>query len=95
MAFWIYIVKCSDGSYYTGHTDNLELRLAAHHSGEFRSYTSNKRPVELVYAQEFPTRIEALQHERQVKGWSRAKKEALIRGDWKVLSRLSSGSSSK
>jgi tRNA/rRNA methyltransferase len=88
MAFWIYIVKCSDGSYYTGHTDDLERRLAAHQSGGFKGYTSSKRPVQLMYTQEFPTRLEALEHERQVKRWSRVKKRALTRRDWEEISRL-------
>ena len=89
MAFWAYILKCADGSYYTGHTDDLELRLAQHHSGHFVDcYTRSRRPLELMWAADFPTRIEALESERQIKNWSRAKKEALIRSDWKSLSIL-------
>lgn len=89
MAFWVYILKCSDGSYYTGHTDELERRIAEHVAGEFRGcYTYQRRPVELVFSQDFPTRDEALRAERQIKGWSRAKKLAMINGDWETVSRL-------
>jgi len=85
--FWIYILKCSDGSYYTGHTDNLELRMAQHVSGYFPGcYTSSRLPLHLVYSQEIDTREAALSAERQIKGWSRKKKEALIRGDWEAVS---------
>ena len=87
MAFWTYILKCADGSYYTGHTDDLEQRLAQHQSGYFPNcYTRTRRPIELVWASDFPSRIEALQSERTIKNWSRAKKEALIASDWEKLS---------
>src|SRR5713226_8440938 len=88
MAFWVYILKCADGSYYTGHTDDLNKRVGEHQSGELHGYTWDKRPVTLAFAQEFLTREEALASERQVKGWSRKKKEAMIRGDWNEVSRL-------
>ena len=89
MAFWAYIIKCADGSYYTGHTDDLELRVAQHHSGHFEGcYTFTRRPLELVWVSNFPSRIEALESERRIKGWSRVKKEALIREDWAALQRL-------
>ena len=89
MAFWAYILRCADASYYTGHTDDLELRIAQHHSGHFPGcYTVRRRPLELVWAGDFPTRIEALEAERRIKNWSRAKKEALIASDWKRLSFL-------
>ena len=86
MAFWAYILKCSDGRYYTGHTENLEVRFAQHQAGGYCDFTSRRRPVKLVWAQDFPTRIEALEAERRIKSWSRAKKEALIRSDWEALS---------
>ena len=89
MTFYVYILRCSDGSYYTGHTDYLERRLAAHELGEVRGYTSNRRPVRLVFAEGFPTREDAFARERQIKGWSRDKKGALIGRDWGRLSRLS------
>jgi predicted GIY-YIG superfamily endonuclease len=88
MSFWVYILKCADSSYYTGHTDNLEKRFAEHQSGELKGYTFNKRPIKLVFSQAFPTREEALASEQQIKGWSRKKKEAMIRGDWAEISRL-------
>ena len=89
MAFWAYIVRCSDGSYYVGHTDDLELRIAQHHVGHFPDcYTFSRRPLELVWASDFPSRIEALETERRIKGWSRVKKEALFREDWAALQRL-------
>ena len=89
MIFHVYILKCSDNSYYTGHTDNLEQRLAQHQQRYFRScYTATRLPVVLVYSQSFATREEALSSERQIKGWSRKKKEAMMRGDWNEVSRL-------
>lgn len=91
MSFWVYILRCADGSYYTGHTDNLEKRVAEHQSGTIASYTATRRPVELVYYQTFPSREEALAAEMRVKGWSRKKKEAMIRGDWKEVQRLAWG----
>jgi len=89
MRAWLYILKCADGSYYTGSTNNLSLRLAQHQAGEGGDYTRRRLPVELVYVQEFPSEHEAFLRERQVKGWSRAKKEALIRGDFEALVELS------
>ena len=89
MAFWVYILQCADGSYYTGHTDNIEGRIGQHQAGEIPGYTHNRRPVKVVYADYCPTRLEALAMERRIKGWSRAKKEALIAGDWDRLQTLS------
>ena len=88
MAFWTYMLRCADGTYYTGHTDNLELRLAQHRSGALEGYTSRRLPVELVWCEEFGERSDALEAERKFKGWSRAKKEALIRGDWAAVQRF-------
>lgn len=82
------MLKCADGLFYVGHTDDLESRFAAHQSGLTGSFTKNRRPVELVWSQEFSKREEALAAERQIKGWSRAKKKALIAGDWDLISRL-------
>lgn len=81
MSFFVYILRCADGTFYTGHTDDLERRMAEHDAGTFEGYTSLRKPLKLMWSQEFPTRDEAIQRERQVKGWSRAKKEALIRDD--------------
>lgn len=78
----VYILKCADNSYYVGSTTNLERRLNEHQKGYSSGYTSTRRPVELVWSAEFPTRAEAFHFERQIKGWTRAKKEAMIRGDW-------------
>jgi predicted GIY-YIG superfamily endonuclease len=82
---WVYILRCGDGSYYAGHTTNLELRLAEHKAGEIEGWTRHRLPVELVFAQEMPTTDEAFLAERRIKGWSRAKKEALIAGDWDTI----------
>jgi tRNA/rRNA methyltransferase len=87
MSFWTYILRLSNGIYYTGHTDDLDRRIAEHQSGAIKGYTHDKRPVELMWVDEFPTRAEALEAELRVKSWSRAKKEALIRGDWAEVSR--------
>ncbi|MDO8462236.1 MAG: GIY-YIG nuclease family protein [Deltaproteobacteria bacterium] len=88
---WLYILKCRDGSYYTGTAANPEKRLAEHQQGLEGSYTYNKRPVELVFANEFPSWPEAIAREIQIKKWSRKKKEALIKEDWEALKRLSKG----
>ena len=92
MAFWVYILKCSDGSYYTGHTENLEVRVIQHQHGVTGGYTSTRLPVELVFSQAFPTRLEAIASECQIKGFSSEKKEAMMRGDWDEVSRLACGS---
>ncbi len=70
MAFWVYLLRCADGKYYTGHTDDLERRVAEHQSGAFLGYTSKRRPVTLVWSEYFQTRTEALEAERVVGGWS-------------------------
>ena len=88
MSFYLYILRCSDNSYYTGHTDDLEERLEKHQRGEHSGYTSARRPVELAFSHLFPSRDEAFRAEQQVKGWSRRKKEALIMGDWDSLRQL-------
>jgi tRNA/rRNA methyltransferase len=85
MAFHVYLLRCSDGSLYTGHTENLEARLAAHQRGTMAGYTKTRRPVTLAWSADFPTREEALAAEVQIKRWSRAKKEALIASDWDLL----------
>ncbi|MDD5057147.1 MAG: GIY-YIG nuclease family protein [Sideroxydans sp.] len=91
MSFWIYILRCADNSYYTGHTDKLEQRIAEHQQGVCGGYTSTRLPVQLVFSQACPTREEALAAEQQIKGWSRKKKEAMLRGDWAEVSRLAKG----
>lgn len=82
------MLRCADDSYYIGHTDELEKRILQHQSGDLGGYTATRRPVDLVFTQEFSSREEALAAELQVKGWSRKKKKALVHGDWAQLSRL-------
>ena len=86
MAFWCYILRCADGRYYTGHTDNLERRIGQHQAGGHCAFTAQRQPVELVWCQAFPSRLEALEAERRISPWSRKKKEALIASDWAALS---------
>lgn len=83
---FVYILKCADDTYYVGMTMNIERRLSEHQSGHsVGSYTFSRRPVVFEWSAEFPTRREAFAFEQQIKGWGRAKKEALIRGDWDGL----------
>jgi putative endonuclease len=89
MAVYVYILKCRDGSYYVGSANDLERRLHEHQTGFYGGYTSTRRPVELVWSEVFEHAAEAVVVERQIKGWSRAKKEALIRGDWPLVRTLS------
>lgn len=89
MKGYMYILKCADDSYYTGSTKDLELRLQQHQSGEGANHTKKHLPVELVYFEEFDRIDEAFYREKQVQGWSRKKKEALINGDFDKLSHLS------
>ena len=91
MSFWVYILRCADGSYYTGHTEDLEKRLVEHATGQIAGYTATRGPVRLIFSEEFSTREEALAAERRIKGWSRKKKEAMMRGDWVEVSRLAKG----
>ncbi|PSJ38987.1 GIY-YIG nuclease family protein [Allosphingosinicella deserti] len=88
MSFWAYMLHCADRTFYVGHTDNLDTRIAQHVTGALGGYTSTRLPVILVWSAEFPSRYEALAAERQIKGWSRAKKLALIRGAWALISAL-------
>src|SRR5699024_5367315 len=77
---WMYILECSDGSYYTGSTNDLERRLAQHQAGKGANHTKKRLPVKLVYYEEFQRVDKAYYREKQVQGWSRKKKEALIQG---------------
>jgi len=88
MDFFAYLLRCCDGSYYSGHTDDIDLRMAQHKTGALGGYTAGRRPVTLVWSDNFPTRDEAFAAERKLKGWSRAKKEALIAGDWERIQAL-------
>jgi putative endonuclease len=86
----VYILKCSDNSYYVGVTSDLEKRIKQHEQGEFwYCYTFNRRPVQLMFYREFDSNMKAIGFEKQVKRWSRAKKEALINGDIEKLKKLS------
>ena len=86
-----YMLRCADGSYYVGSTrTKLEARIAEHNHHRFAGYTSARLPVTLVWSQEFQRITDAIAAERQIKGWNRAKKEALIAGDFAEIRRLAS-----
>jgi len=87
--YWVYILKCSDGSYYTGVTNDLERRVFQHNAGSGGSYTKSRRPVKLVFCEVFGNILDAIAAEKQIKGWRRSKKEALIAGDWDKIVELS------
>ena len=84
--YTVYILKCADDSYYTGVTNNIDLRFRQHNDGVNKgAYTHSRRPVKLVFTSRFYNIIDAISAEKQIKGWSRRKKEAIIDGDWKAL----------
>ena len=86
---WVYILECSDKSYYTGVTNNLERRLSEHNSGIHKGYTSTRLPAKLLFSEEFNDPRTAIEREKQIKDWSRSKKEALIKSDYNLLTELS------
>jgi putative endonuclease len=87
--YWVYMLRCADNSLYVGITNNLELRVGQHQLGVDRGcYTFERRPVTLVHSSDFSNVDDAIRWEKQLKGWSRAKKLALIDGDWKTVSHL-------
>jgi len=90
MGAFVYMLRCSDGSYYVGSARNNDLgpRVAQHQTGAYRGYTYTRRPVHLVWSDYFDRITDATAAERKIKGWSRAKKEALIRGDWAEVKHL-------
>ena len=88
MSFWAYMLRCADDSFYVGHTDDLDARIGQHQSGLVPGYTHKRSPLTMVWSEEFPERDQAFAAERQIKGWSRLKKQALIEGNWAALSRL-------
>src|ERR1700692_447255 len=93
---FLYIRQCSDGSFYTGTTRAaLETRIAQHNAGTFGGYTATRRPVTLVFSQWFDRITDAVENERKLKKWSRAKKEAFIRGDFVALRALAARRSSQ
>lgn len=87
--FFMYILKCRDGSYYVGHTDDLEKRIDEHNRKVYGGYTSTRLPIELVFAEMYLTRDEAFDTEQKIKKWTREKKEALMRKDWQEVMKLS------
>jgi len=90
MSAYVYILRCRDGHYYVGSTrGSLETRVIEHNAGTYGGYTSRRRPVELVYWQEFDRIEDAIAAERQLKGWGRKKKEAIIHGRFDLLPALS------
>lgn len=93
--FHVYLLRCSDSSFYVGSCSDLSTRLAAHHRGEAATWTAARRPVELVHSEAFPSREEALLRERQIKGWTHAKKAALAVGDIARLRSLARSGSSQ
>jgi putative endonuclease len=89
-SYYTYILQCLDGSYYTGVTNDVEKRFYEHQEGLIEGcYTHNKRPVKLTHVEEFTDIVEAINREKQIKGWTRQKKKALIAGDYEMLADLS------
>jgi putative endonuclease len=90
MGAFVYMLRCSDNSYYVGSAtgDDLGPRIAQHEAGGYPGYTFTRRPVRLVWSEHFDRITDAIAVERKIKGWSRAKKEALIKGDWSTIQQL-------
>ena len=90
MGIFVYLLKCSDGSYYVGSAtgEDLAPRIAQHEAGTFGGYTASRRPLELIWSQHFDQITDGIAAERQIKGWSRAKKEALIGNNWRKIKLL-------
>ena len=89
-SYYVYIVKCSDNSYYTGITNDIDRRINEHNDGlNPECYTYKRRPVTLLFYHEFGEVEQAILFEKQVKGWSRKKKEAIINNQWEFLPELS------
>jgi putative endonuclease len=87
MGAYVYMLRCADGSYYVGSAtgNDLAKRISEHETGAYHGYTFARRPVQLVWSEYFDRITDAIAAERQIKGWSRAKKEALIRSDWSSI----------
>ena len=88
MVFYVYILKCNDNSFYTGHTEDLEKRMCEHNSRKYDGYTSTRLPVVLVYSEAFGTRYEALEAEHKIKTWGKRKKNALVSNGWQGIINL-------
>ncbi len=86
--YWVYIIRCADGSYYIGSTRDLEKRLRAHEEGRAATYTARRRPLKLAYSEKHGNMEAARQRELQIKRWTRKKKEALISGNMGSLKSL-------
>jgi len=91
MAFTLYLLECADGTFYIGHTDNLDRRVQQHEQGLAGAYTANLRPLKLIHVEEFESRLEALTMERKLKGWTRAKKQVYMMGNWQTVGKLAKG----
>jgi putative endonuclease len=91
MGAFVYMLLCADNSFYVGSAtgDDLWKRIAEHQAGAHRGYTFRRRPVQLVWSERFDRIVDAIAAERKIKGWSRAKKQALIKGEWEVIKQLS------
>ena len=91
--YYVYILRCCDGSFYTGYTHDLAQRMQEHHNPtNYSSYTATRLPVQLIWSQSFPNKWQALKVERQLKGWSRKKKIAMMNGNWDLVKWLSKNS---
>ena len=96
MILFVYIVECSDGSFYTGITKNLDRRIPEHNEGlNLKAYTYRRKPVKLVYYEDHSDPYYAYRREKQIKGWSRKKKIAMINGEWDLLPELSRSKNNK
>jgi len=91
MGVYVYMLRCADGSYYVGSAtgDDLGPRVDQHNAGSYEGYTYSRRPVVLVWSEHFDRITDGIAAERQIKGWSRAKKEGLLGSDWAKVSELS------
>jgi len=87
--YYLYILRCSGDTYYTGTTQDLKYRIKAHNDGRAANYTALRRPVKLVFSEVHPNIEAAISRERQIKGWTRSKKQTLISGNINALKRLS------
>ena len=94
MSFWAYMLHCRGGYFYSGHTDDLQAPVVQHNPALLPGFAADHAPGALVWPQEFASRYEAIAAERRIKGWSRAKKLALIQGDWLRISHLAKGKDS-
>lgn len=92
---FVYILQCSDGSFYVGSTNDVQARLEAHTRGQASSHTRTRLPVQLLRSEEHATEVAAVRRERQLKGWTRPKKQALIEGNLAELNRLSRSTQSR